>query len=63
MSPLGYTNQNVAASAIEPRDDNDLISGAKTSEPFKHLRLEDQPGLGCAFVGLAVLIAAFGHWA
>ena len=50
--PPRVYHQNVAASAIEPRDDNDLIAGVETSEPFKHLRLEDQPGLGCAFVGL-----------
>ena len=44
--------QNVATSAIEPSDDDDLIAGPDAPQTLKHLRLEDQPGLGCAFVGL-----------
>ena len=44
--------QNVAARAIEPRNDDNLIAGLEAPETFKHLRFENQPGLGCTFVGL-----------
>jgi hypothetical protein len=44
--------QNVATRAIEPRDDDNLIAGLEAPETFKHLRFENQPGLGCTFVGL-----------
>src|SRR6185436_3311869 len=44
--------QNVATSAIEPGEDEDLVARPEALESFEHLRLEDQPGLGCAFVGL-----------
>jgi hypothetical protein len=44
--------QNVATRAIEPGDDDNFIAGPEAPETFKHLRVEDQPGLGCTFVGL-----------
>ena len=44
--------QYVATSAIQPSDDDDLLAGADAPETLKHLRLEDQPRLGCALVGL-----------
>lgn len=44
--------QNVATRAIEPGDDDNFIAAPEAPETFKHLRVEDQPGLGCTFVGL-----------
>jgi hypothetical protein len=51
ISPRLHT-QNVATSTIEPGDDYDLIAAPDAPKTLKHLQLEDQPSLGCAFVGL-----------
>jgi Lactoylglutathione lyase and related lyases len=45
--------QNVATSAIEPCNDDDLIARPDAPEALEHFGLEGQPGLGCAFVGLS----------
>src|SRR5262245_23853233 len=50
--PARVHAQDIAPSAIEPGDDDDLIAGPDTPESLDHLRLEHEPGLGCAFVGL-----------
>jgi hypothetical protein len=50
--PAWVYAQNVTTCAIEPGDDKDLIAGLKAPATFEHLRLEHQPGFGCAFVGL-----------
>ena len=44
--------QNISTSAIEPSENDDLIAGSEASQSLKHLRVEDEPGLGCAFVAL-----------
>ena len=44
--------QDVAASAIEPGEDDDLIPRPNSVEALQHIRLEDQPGLGCSLVAL-----------
>jgi hypothetical protein len=44
--------QNVGTGAVKPGEDDDSIARADAPETLKHIRLENQPGLGCAFVGL-----------
>src|SRR5262245_15952963 len=50
--PARVYAQDVAAGAIEPGDDDERVAGPDAPESLEHLRLEDEPGLWRAFVGL-----------
>lgn len=52
VSPRGCTVKTSRRGAIEPGDDDDLIAEPDALETLKDIRIEDQPGFGCAFVGL-----------
>ena len=44
--------QNIAARSMQPGEDDNVVAGPNVPEALNHLRLEDQPGRRCAFVGL-----------
>ena len=44
--------QDITSGAIEPREDDDLISRPDTVEALEHIWFDHQPGIGCSFVAL-----------
>ena len=44
--------QDVTPSAIQPREDQDVVADANAVEGLEHGRLEDEPGVGRALVAL-----------